>query len=293
MIHHDILGVAYRPLLFAKKILSALGASQRDHLRVLIYHDIAPSQRDMFLNQLLKLQENWSFITPSQFESIVSGGEPVKGRKLLLTFDDGFASNRIVADQILAPLGIKALFFVVSDFIAIDERGASRAFIAEHILPGSQASQLPPHLENMHWSDLEALIEQGHYIGAHTRTHRKLSECESFLELESEIVSSADFLENKLGISINHFAYTFGDLASFSPDALSVAAKRFGYIYSGLRGNNARNASPQALRRDAIDSNYPLALMSSFVEGFADFRYRKSINRLSAWVDGLETQCAD
>lgn len=288
MIHHHILRIAYRPLLFSKSVVRSFGVGHADQLRVLIYHDIPPGQYGHFRSQLLMMSRNWSFITPQQFESIASGSEPVNGKKLLLTFDDGFASNRVVADQILAPLGIKALFFVVSDFIGIDDRDVSRAFIAENILPGSNANQLPSHLENMHWSDLEALLDQGHYIGAHTRTHRKLSTCESLFELEDEIVSSANYLENQLRTSIDHFAFTFGDLASFSPDALSIAANRFNYIYSGLRGNNALNISPLALRRDAIDARYPLGLTGAFLDGFADFHYKKSASRLSSWADKLK-----
>lgn len=52
---------------------------------------------------------------------MLAGDETINGRNLLLSFDDGFASNRDVAEKILNPLDIKALFFVVSDFVNLKD----------------------------------------------------------------------------------------------------------------------------------------------------------------------------
>ncbi len=49
----------------------------------------------------------------------------------ILTFDDGFATNRRIADEILNPMGIQALFFVASAFVDLGERDDYRAFIAQ------------------------------------------------------------------------------------------------------------------------------------------------------------------
>ena len=51
---------------------------------------------------------------------MISGSEPIQGNNLLITFDDGLISNRIVAEKVLNPLGINAIFFVVTDFIDIN-----------------------------------------------------------------------------------------------------------------------------------------------------------------------------
>ena len=94
-------------------------------------------------------------------------------------------------------------FFVVSDFVIIDDHDEAKKFIANNICPDLEISDIPMHWRNMQWNDLEALIEQGHTIGCHTKKHTRLSYCRSEGELESEIIESADLITKKLGIDIN------------------------------------------------------------------------------------------
>lgn len=264
-------------------------------LRVLLYHDIAPNDQARFAAQLRWLARTWTFVSPERFAAMLSGDEPVHGRNLLLTFDDGFASNRVVAERVLNPLGIRALFFAVSNFVSLEDREEARHFIAQNIYPGSRPEDLPAHWLNMGWSDLAALLEQGHGVGAHTRTHARLSKVETSLNLEREIVSSADLLAQRLGVPIEHFAYTFGDLASFSDKAMAVAKRRFRFIYSGLRGDNADGASSFAIRRDASalqDSCYNYSvfsnpLLGAFLEGVADRHYAPFRKVLDGWAQPI------
>lgn len=215
---------------------------------------------------------------------MISGADAIAGSNLLLTFDDGFASNRIVAEKVLRPLGIRAVFFVIPGFVDLVDRGDSQRFIANYIQPGTQINTLPPHLYNMSWGDLEALLEQGHTLGGHTWTHARLSKIHSIEELKGEIVGSADVLQDRLGATIEHFAYTFGDLKSFSQPALALARRRFRFVYSGLRGDNARGISPWALRRDAISARDSRTNLGALVEGAADFWYARSRAELDRWV---------
>lgn len=289
--HHQALAAAYYPLRLAKAIGRSLGLSPRNQLRVLIYHDIAPAEQARFAAQLRWLARSWSFVSPDRFANMVAGDEPIRGRNLLLTFDDGFSSNRVVAEDVLDPLGIRALFFVVSDLVRIEDRNEARRFMAERLFPELHIEKLPAHWSNMGWRDLELLLEQGHCIGCHTASHARLSEIESHVQLEQEIVSSAQALEQRLGVPIEHFSYTFGDLDSFSESALAIARKRFRYVYSGLRGDNARGVSPFTLRRDSAAGQDPLfnyttlsnSLLGSFLEGAADGHYARSRARLDAW----------
>jgi len=87
-----------------------------------------------------------------------------------------------------------------------------------------------------------------------------------------------------LGVPIDHFAYTFGDLDSFSKEALEVAKSRFRFIYSGLRGENTISVSPLALRRDAVNAQDSTHLVAAFLEGLADFHYAQSRAKFSDWL---------
>jgi peptidoglycan/xylan/chitin deacetylase (PgdA/CDA1 family) len=282
-LHHRVLAAAYPVVKAAKAIGRPFGLARRHPLRVLIYHDVAPEDEARFAAQLRWLARSWRFVSVEQFAALVSGEEPVQGRNLLLTFDDGFASQRRVAEQVLNPMGIQALFFAVSDFVCITDRSEARDFISRNIYPHLRTVDLPVHWYNMGWSDLEALLEQGHSVGGHTLTHAKLSTIAAEADLAREIVDSANTLARRLGTPVEHFAYTFGDIGSFSARALAVARRRFRFIYSGLRGDNA-GAPSWTLRRDAASAKDPLWLLGAYVEGAADFHYARSRDQLASWA---------
>jgi peptidoglycan/xylan/chitin deacetylase (PgdA/CDA1 family) len=283
-LHHRVMAAGYHVFKMAKAVGRPLGLAFSDSLRVLIYHDIAPEEENQFAAQLRWLAQSWRFVSPERFAALVSGDEPVRGRNLLLTFDDGFASNRRVAELVLRPMGIRALFFVVSDFVSVADRDEARHFIARNIYPGLCADELPAHWYNMGWTDLAALLVQGHSIGCHTRTHARLSRIDAEADLEREIIESANTLEQRLNTRVDHFAYTFGDIRSISPKALAVARRRFRFIYSSLRGDNARSESKLTLRRETVSAHDSLALLGAYVEGVADFHYIRSRAQIDSWT---------
>ena len=285
---HEVLKQVYYPLKFIKNITEFIGISSKDSLRVLNFHDIAEYDYVKFEKQLRWLSNSWNFVNPERFSAMVSGYEKINGRNLLITFDDGFLSNRIVAEKVLNPLGIKAIFFCISDFIDINDNEEAKTFIKDRICLGL-AKKIPIHWKNMNWDDLSALLEQGHTIGAHTKSHAQLSTITDAKELKREIVYSADLIEKKLGISIDHFAYTFGDIDSISKEAIDIAKSRFKYIYSGIRGvNKGRN---YGIFRDAAadqDNNmnyylYSNSLLGSFLEGALDIYYASKRKKLESW----------
>lgn len=280
---HSLLAASYHPLRLGNCLLRRTGVRSASQLRVLLYHDITPHEQERFAIQLRWLAQSWTFVSPQQFGDMVRGDAPIDGANLLLSFDDGFVSNRRVAEEILNPMGIKALFFVVSDFMNLAKDDDHKAFIARHICPGLTPEILPDHLRNMTWNDLGWLLETGHTIGAHTRTHSRLSELKGIDKLAYEIAGSANMIERRLGVNVEHFAYPFGDLASFSPEALRVAKERFKFIYTGLRGDNANGALPWSLRRDVICPANTFGLIGALLEGGADIRYARDLASCESW----------
>lgn len=273
----------YLPFKTVKSIGRFLGIVSPESLRVLLYHDIPPNQQEHFAVQLRWLARSWNFVSAVEFGEMMSGNRPIRGRNLLLTFDDGFASNRVVAEKILNPMRIPALFFVVSGFAELDNFNTAQHFISDNILPGTPVTELPDHLYNMNWNDLSALLEQGHTIGAHTANHKKLTQLDTDEERTGEIITSANRISTKLGVPIEHFAYTFGDINSIDKKALAVTRTRFKFVYSGIRGSNTKDISPFAIRRDAIAPQNSVSQLGSFVEGLSDPYYmadRKKIDDL-------------
>ena len=282
---HLLLAAAYQPLKLGNALMRQVSSHSGGRLRVLIYHDIARADETRFVAQLCWLRRSWRFITPASFTSMIAGDLPVTADCLLLTFDDGFASNRRIAETVLNPLGIKALFFIVSEFAALSPTADWRSFICENISPGLQPGAVPSHWRNMGWDDLAYLLETGHSIGAHTANHARLSQVPA-ADLVAEIICSANVLERKLNTKIDHFAYTFGDLSSFSPSALATARSRFKFIYTGLRGNNVGGVATWAIRRDGIAPSDSLSLVGALLEGGADRYYAASLATYESWGRG-------
>ena len=290
-VHHKLL-IYMEPIFsFVRKVAIKVGFIGSNRLRVLVLHDIPPNQELALKKQLQELKKKWNIVSPETFEKMILGNEPIQDNNLLITFDDGLISNRIVAEKVLNPLGIKAIFFVVTDFIDIKSVDDAHQFIADNIVPQAKKEEIPMDWYNMQWEDLSALIEQGHTIGSHTKKHTRLSSCNNKDELIEELVISAKYIESKLGKKVEHFAFTFGNIKSFNIAAMEVAKSQFSFVYSGVRGNNINNVSPLAIRRDVAayqlsNNEYRLCddkLLTTFLDGIADLRYINARRKLDSW----------
>jgi len=283
---HTLLSLSYGPLRIVHRARRAVRSDATGRLRAILFHDVPAEQRAAFRAQLEWLSRTWTFVSAEQFAGMISGSTPVIGDNLLLTFDDGFRSNRIVAEEILNPMGIRALFFIISGFAELENADQQRRFIAHNLYPPSSGAGVPGNLAGMgamSHKDLRYLVDTGHTIGAHTATHARLSEVTDHGELEKEIIACANRLRDVLGVEIEHFAFGFGNLASFSPEALRVARTRFEYIYTGMRGDNTSDVPPWAIRRDALTPNDSLCLVGALTEGAADRRYRADLETYESW----------
>ena len=76
----------------------------------------------------------------------------------------------------------------------------------------------------------------------------------------------------------------FGDLESFNEQALKLAKSRYKFIYTGMRGNNAKCLNPLAIRRDTIAINDSNNVIGSFLLGAVDIIYKKRFNIYESWV---------
>ena len=280
----QIIFFCFLPLIYFKNKLTFFNNDQSGTLRVLIYHDISPGETNKFKEQLEWLKKSWNFVSPERFELMMMGKFPINGKNLLLTFDDGFRTNKLIAETVLNDLDIKALFFVISEFINIQNNKESKIFISKKILLETDAKSIPSHMSNMTWNDLVDLHKAGHAIGAHTSSHIRLSNLNSENELYNEIVKSADFIENHIGIKVNHFAYPFGNISSFSQDAFNLANSRFNFIHSGLRGCNKNNKNKNIVYRDALQTNFSFYEICILLEGFFDLYYSRSRKLFNKWA---------
>ncbi len=277
-LNHNSIKIFEKIILFFSNILNYF--MDQNRLRILVYHNVEKKDFKKLYNQFKDLSENWKFITPKQFENHINKKKVLKGRNLLVTFDDGFKSNFYVEKKILNRLGIKAIFFVPSDFIKISSERESQSFIKENILDHVKPRNFKK-LRNMSVKDLKMLIKRGHSIGCHTKTHANLAQIKSTFKLKKEIIESSKNLEKLLKINLKHFAFSYGNYKSMSKKSLNIAHKKYDFVYSCLRGNNFYNYKNKLIKRDTVYLDSSNDLLKIFLSGFIDLKYFIQLKRIN------------
>ena len=237
----------------------------------LTVHNIPTNQEPWFASTLIHIKEKYGFISPYDFQN----GEMLEkpSGSVLLTFDDGFATNKQVAEKILAPLGITAFFFVATGLIGLSS-GDARQYAQQNIYPKRDILKADGSTDAMTWNDLRWLNNQGHFIGAHTHSHVFLSDL-TLEQQKIEILDSANFLENQLGADINAFAYPFGSLESVDHNSVGIVRERFDFAFSNIRGGLSESPNEHFLFRQNLVPGTPKWMVDAIVEGRLDWRYRK------------------
>ena len=122
-------------------------------------------------------------------------------------------------------------------------------------------------LSFLNWRDLEALLVQGHEVGAHSLTHANLAVVTRDV-LEEEIGVCRDVLERRVG-AVRHFAWPFGHFSCITREAVAIAfAAGYASCASAERGCHvAAPADPHQLciRRDQIMPTWPWRHVAFFL----------------------------
>lgn len=278
------------PWLACHRLSNMFGSPRRKvGFRTLLLHDIAKDQFRNLERLVGYLKRTHGLISPEEAEEWMAGRsnaiQPRASARMpvLLTFDDGFASNVEAAETILTPMGVKALFFICPGLMDLG-LSEQREKIASNIFDKKiSADGLPATMRLMTWEEAKKMQAAGHMIGAHGMTHRRLSTL-SGDDLRWEICQSGAQLRERLNSEINWYAFSFGNLESISAEALEIIAKEFTYCRSGIRGLSTRDTHRAALLADQIDLNAPFDYLRLTVEGGLDWRYkapRHGIDQLS------------
>lgn len=173
-------------------------------LPILTYHNIGPRPRGarikglclggkFFARQLAELRDA-GFKSQSLDEPLPRAGNP--DRRVVFTFDDGFANVLKHGLEPLAANGFRAIQFIVADRIGqLDEWNRADG---EVLAPLMDAAQIKD------W------LAAGHQIGSHTLTHPFLTQLPP-AKAREEISASKKKLEDLFGAPIKHFCYPYGD----------------------------------------------------------------------------------
>ena len=170
----------------------------------LMYHKLGPRPRGVRLKGLymsgtlferqLSQFRRAGFTTPTYGPPPPAEGNP--GRRMALTFDDGFANVHEHGLDALARQGFQAIEFLVADRVG--------GWNDWEVREGESREAL------MNESQVKEWLAAGHGIGSHTLTHPFLTRV-SRQQAREEIVASKKKLEDRFGLPVRHFCYPYGD----------------------------------------------------------------------------------
>jgi peptidoglycan/xylan/chitin deacetylase (PgdA/CDA1 family) len=240
----------------ALAVLGRRRAAARQGVRIVHYHYVFDDERERFARQLAFLVSEYEPVALGEAVERLREGR-VGGREVVVTFDDGFRNQLENAAPLLAEHGVTACFFLVSGLVSAPPAEAER-FCRERL-------HLPLPVEPLGWDDARRLLELGHEIGSHTRSHPDLATLPA-AELAEELTASRAELERELAQPVLHLSAPYGEAHRFS-SAVSTAAYGAGYAScaTAQRGLNTSAEDVFALRRHHLEASWPVADVRYFL----------------------------
>lgn len=220
------------------------------------WHHVYDDERAGFGAQLDLLAQRYDLISYDESIDRLAEG-PIDRPFAAISFDDGLASC-VQAGAQLAERGLSGCFFVLGDLVGETDPDVLGRFCRNRLAM--------PYTEMLTWAQIEALVDQGHQIGSHGMSHRRLSTLSSD-EVDDELGRSHDLLVERIGTA-DHFAWPYGHLADAPADIVSRAkAAGFRSAAANERGCHTRPlVGNEPVRRDHALANWPARQLAWFLD---------------------------
>jgi len=196
---------------------------------VLCYHAVSETWADPLAVRPAVLERQvrtliWRGYRPVRAAETLSG----HGRLLHVTFDDAYRSIMGAIPR-LDQLGVPSTVFACASYA--DD---GRPLDVPELLTEVEAN--PEELATMDWDHLRGLVERQVEIGSHTLTHPHLTEL-SDSELNEELRTSRERLEDKLGRPCRFLAYPYGEHDARVRAAARLAGYEAAFALPGREGD--------------------------------------------------------
>jgi len=195
---------------------------------IMMYHSVANSDTVQsntvspanFQKQMAYLKKRkFNVLSFNDLVQLIRSEKPIPKKSVVITFDDGYADNYTNAFNILKQYGYPAIMFIPSDLIG--------------------------NVGYLTWGQVREMASYGIAFGSHTRHHNYLPDLNK-ADQKDEIFESKRILEQRLGRSINYFAYPIGGFS----DSIKKQVGQAGYM-----GAAATNRGADRLNKDVYELN--------------------------------------
>lgn len=220
-------------------------------IRFPYYHHVFDDERAGFERQLRYFRNIGEIIGIDDAVAMMTGGTPIDGRYLCITFDDGFKNWIENAVPILVGQQAVAAFFVATGYIGTDVERDLERLLAFYDNDGRL-------MEFLNWDDCRAMTEAGMTIGSHSEGHVHLKDLSDDAVM-GELTRSRSIIERETGKPCLHFCCPFGrEGIDYDRDRHPEMAAAAGYVsfLTGHRGDNRAGTSPFDIHRDHLLANW-------------------------------------
>ncbi len=148
---------------------------------VVMYHGVGPEKPGWIWNHLIiptqvfegqmriLKEKGWTAITLNALYNHMSKGEPLPGKPIVLTFDDGYLDNWVFAYPIMKKYNHHAVIWMSTDFI--DPRPTVSPTL-EEAWQGRVSEDDLPNTGFLSWNEMRIMVESGIVeIQSHAKTH--------------------------------------------------------------------------------------------------------------------------
>jgi peptidoglycan/xylan/chitin deacetylase (PgdA/CDA1 family) len=197
-------------------------AARAPALPILTYHNIANAPREvrrwrsLYVSQGAFARQMWLLKRFGYTGLSMSAAMPYlqgerTGRIAVITLDDGYADNLDSALPVLQRYGFTATCYVVSGSVGrYNQWDAERLGVRKPLMSVEQ---------------LRCWQRGGMEVGAHTRSHPRLTQCDE-TQLHDEIHGSKATLEDHVDAPVTQFCYPFGD----ADDRVAGVVREAGFL---------------------------------------------------------------
>lgn len=225
-----------------------------ERFTVLEYHDFteSPEKATDYTMTVASLRRDLDWLRDNGYETILprelaagrcDDGAPLPERAVLLTFDDGYASNYTLAFPVLKEYGAKAAISLIT--ARIDE-GALSFLSWEQCREMAESGlvEFASHTHDLHINDAVLGINR---LSDETR---KDYEARVFPDLTESVAR----IEAETGQRVTAFTYPLGDMEDWAEDFLR---EHFSITFSGVYGRAHYRDSYYRLPRCNVSDKYP------------------------------------
>lgn len=258
-------------------LVAAENWRHRGSIRAINCHATPAAYRDTFERQLEYFQQHYCDCTLDDLTAFMNTGRWDKPKPgLIITFDDGLASNYRVARYLLEQYGFTGWFFLPTQFLSTPP-SEQPEFCEDHIIYVGHELRDPEARERlaMTWDEARTLARK-HVIGSHTRWHCRMLPSLPEERLRDEIFSSRRILEEQLGVPIRVYCWVGGEAGTYNPTAARMireAGYEFAFVTTSapiLPGHD-----PYQLHRTNVEPNWEIDQVRFQLSGLVDFLHRK------------------